>query len=81
MAKLLKFQASWCGPCKMLSMTLSGMDVPYDLVEVDIDETPMKAASYNVRSVPTLIIVDDEGNEIRRASGALRENQLKEFFG
>ena len=62
-------------------MTLSGMDVPYDLVEVDIDETPMKAASYNVRSVPTLIIVDDEGNEIRRASGALRENQLKEFFG
>lgn len=79
--KLLKFQASWCGPCKMLAMTLNGMDIPFELVEIDIDETPMKAASYNVRSVPTLIITDDEGNEIRRVSGALRESQLKEFFG
>lgn len=78
--KLLKFQASWCGPCKALSMTLSGMDIPFDLVEIDIDENPEKAMKYNVRSIPTLIIADDNENEIRRANGALGQAALKEFF-
>lgn len=78
--KLLKFYASWCGPCKMLSATLENMEVPFEVIEVDIDEFPMKAASYNVRSIPTLIITDDEGNEIRRANGALPKHGLEEFF-
>lgn len=79
--KLLKFQASWCGPCKMLAKTLESMEVPYEINEIDIDETPEKAMKYSVRSIPTLIIVDEIGNEIRRVNGALKQNALKEFFG
>lgn len=78
--KLLKFQASWCGPCKMLSKTLESMEVPYEIDQIDIDETPERAMKYSVRSIPTLIIVDETGTEIRRANGALNQNALKEFF-
>lgn len=78
--KILKFQASWCGPCKALSMTLNGMEVPYELVEIDIDDNPEKAMKYSVRSIPTLIITDENENEIRRANGALGQAALKEFF-
>lgn len=79
--KLLKFQASWCGPCKMLSMTLNGMEIPYELIEIDIDENTEKAMKYGIRSVPTLVITDENENEIRRVTGALNQNALKEFFG
>lgn len=79
--KLLKFQASWCGPCKMLAKTLESMEVPYEITEIDIDEIPETAMKYSVRSIPTLIIVDETGAEIRRANGALNQNALKEFFG
>jgi thioredoxin-like negative regulator of GroEL len=65
----------------MLSKTLESMEVPYEINEIDIDETPEKAMKYNVRSIPTLIIVDGTETEIRRANGALNQTALKEFFG
>lgn len=34
---------------------------------------------YEVRTVPTLILVDDEGNVVKRHSGLLGVQELKEF--
>ncbi len=38
MRKVLKFSASWCGPCKMLSKTIEGIETDVVIEEVDIDE-------------------------------------------
>lgn len=35
----------------------------------------------NVKGVPTLILQDDEGNELKRKAGALTKEQLKLFLG
>lgn len=79
--KLLKFSASWCGPCKMLSMTIAGIkdEISYPIEEIDIDENSDMAQKFSIRGVPTLVIVDGE-KEIKRKVGSLTTAELKTFL-
>lgn len=81
--KLLKFAASWCGPCQGLSMTIKslGDKITLPIQEIDIDKESELSIHYGVRSVPTLIIVDDSGQVIKRSVGALTGDKLLEFIG
>jgi thioredoxin 1 len=79
--KLIKFQASWCGPCKALSAVMENMTLPIETQNVDIDENHDMARKYNVRSVPTMIVVDSTGTEVKRAVGVMNEKQLLTFLG
>ena len=80
MKKVLKFSASWCGPCQALGMTIKSVDDwGVEFEEVDIDDNLDTAAEYGIRSVPTLVMLED-GKEVKRKSGALNAAQLKEFI-
>lgn len=79
--KVLKFQASWCQPCKMLSRVMDEIKtLPLEVEAVDIDENRDTAIKYNVRGVPTMIVVDEGGVEVKRVSGLLNEQKVLEFF-
>lgn len=81
--KVLKFEASWCQPCKMLSKTLEeSRDALADIkIEtIDIDQQPERTKQYQVRGVPTIVVLDDTGNELKRKSGALNKAALVEFL-
>ena len=80
--KLLKFHATWCQPCKMLSRVIedAGDKITMPMEEIDIDQNQDLAVKYGIRGVPTLVIVDEEGKEVSRKSGMLMENQLMEFL-
>lgn len=75
---LVKVSATWCQPCKMLARTIDAADLKIPIIEVDIDDSPEIAQQYNVRGVPTLIIVDN-GDEIKRKVGMLTKEQLLDF--
>lgn len=75
---LVKFSASWCGPCQMLAMNMKDVDFGLPVVNVDIDDNLQLATQYGIRSVPTLILIED-GKELKRTNGALQEKQIKEF--
>lgn len=57
---LVDFTATWCGPCKRLSPIVD--EVANELAgqvkvgKLDIDESPMTAAKFSVRGVPTLMV-------------------------
>jgi thioredoxin-related protein len=48
--------------------------------EYDIDNEMFMAQDYKVRSVPTMVLVDDKGTEIRRQVGLVTEEKLLEFL-
>ena len=80
--KLLKFYAEWCGPCKGLTMVINGAKDKIDIAveEFDIDNEMMMVQEYKIRSVPTMVLVDDTGKEIRRHIGLVTEEKLLEFL-
>ena len=79
--KVLKFSAEWCGPCKMLSSTIEKYYKGDTVIEeVDIDENRELATEYGIRGVPTLILLDDNGVELRRKSGMMMINDFENFI-
>jgi thioredoxin 1 len=79
MKKVLKFEASWCEPCKMLTRTLSHITTDIPIEVVDIDQNRDIAIKYGVRGVPTLIMLEDD-KEVRRKVGALMRPELERFL-
>ncbi|WP_394337347.1 thioredoxin [Haloferax marisrubri] len=62
--RLLDFYADWCGPCKTQDPILDDLEGDYEDVEfvkVDVDEEQDVANQYQVRSLPTLIVENDDG--------------------
>lgn len=80
MKEVLKFSANWCGPCQALGMTLKSLeDNTIPIREVDIDEELDLAAKFGIRSVPTMVMLEN-GTEVKRVSGALPMTKVKEFL-
>ena len=59
MKKVIRFTASWCGPCKMLAKTLEGVETNIPIEVIDIDENVDLANEFSIRSVPTLVMMED----------------------
>lgn len=79
MNKLLIFSASWCGPCNAFKPTL--LELEQDrLVYADIDQLPEIREDYNVMSVPTVILVDEDGKELERLVGAQPLSKLQDLL-
>jgi hypothetical protein len=80
MKQLLKFSATWCGPCKSLANNFKHVNLgDVELVNIDIEEESAKTISYGIRGVPTLILLED-GVEIKRKTGVLMADQIEEFI-
>ena len=78
--KVLKFEASWCGPCKMLSRVLEDMELSVEVTPIDIEANRDLTIEYAIRGVPTCVLLDDTGVEIRRQSGSMTEVQFNKFI-
>ena len=78
MKKVYKFSAAWCGPCKMLAKTLSTIESPVPIEEVDIDANPTLTQQFRVRGVPTLVVVDDDV-EVKRKVGVMSGPEFLEW--
>ena len=61
---LKDFYADWCGPCKTQEPILEEMEDDWGEVRferIDVDENQDVANQYQVRSIPTLVVENDDG--------------------
>ena len=65
--KVLKFSATWCAPCRALGETLSKVE-DITIENVDIDDNEELCEKYNIRSVPTLIFLNNENKAIMKVN-------------
>lgn len=80
MRHVLYFTADWCNPCKKVRPIVEEInkDSITKFLFIDTDTEMSLAEDYEVRSIPTFILLED-GKEIKRISGAQTQQQLMEL--
>lgn len=76
--KVIKFEAQWCNPCKMMKPEWDMVkkvfsDVDFEIC--DINDNSKLAQAYGVMSIPTLVFIKD-GNEVERIIGFTKSDKI-----
>jgi thioredoxin 1 len=75
---LVDFWAPWCGPCRIVAPHLEELDSEREdvrVVKLNVDDNPQTAATYNVMSIPTLLLFKN-GQVAKQIIGAMPKNRL-----
>ena len=79
--KLVKyFTAAWCGPCQTFKPIMNDLSSEgYNIEFIDVDTNSDAAVEFNVRSVPTTVIIEN-GNETNRLVGVQTKRKIVEVL-
>jgi len=81
---VVDFWADWCEPCKVLMPMLERIADEYNgaflLAKVNADEQGMIAQQFGVRSLPTVMVIQN-GQPVDGFAGAQPENAVRELLG
>jgi thioredoxin 1 len=76
---LKDFYADWCGPCKTQDPILEEVIEDYpdvDFRKVNVDEEQDVANEYQVRSLPTVVVENDDG-VVERFVGVTQRDEIE----
>ena len=77
----MDFYADWCGPCKTQDPILEDVKEDwgdrFEFVKVNVDEEQDVANEYQVRSLPTLIVENDDG-VVERFVGVTQRDDIED---
>jgi thioredoxin 1 len=80
---LVDFSAEWCGPCKTLAPILKEVKKEIGnsatIIKIDVDKNPQTAATWQVQSVPTLVLFVN-GQPVWRQSGLVPKHVLVDLI-
>lgn len=77
-SKIMYFGASWCGQCQVVKKHLEKVTIPVEKYDVDEDEA--LADTHNIKSVPTLLFVDQEGQCVETRVGAISLDSINDII-
>ena len=76
---LLDMWAPWCGPCRMIAPVLEELAAEMagrvKIAKLNVDENQVTASRFNVRSIPTLLVLKS-GKEVDRLVGVLPKSEI-----
>lgn len=80
---LVLFSADWCGPCKIIKPSLEKLEneltESLKIVKADVGEAEESAKKFNIRNIPTCVLIEGD-KEIARFSGVKNDEQIKKFL-
>ena len=78
---LIDFFANWCGPCQMLKPVFEELSKEYEgrlkFAKIDTEAQGELANKFEVRSIPTLVLMKD-GKEAERMAGFAPKEVMKQ---
>ena len=74
MKQYLYFSAPWCGPCRTLGPIMENVNEIIRVQKINVDEQSAMAQQYNVRSIPTVVLLEN-GQEVKRMIGVRNESE------
>lgn len=81
--KIIKFSAQWCFPCRTLKQTFDDIlkmeeFKNIEVIELDVDDPNNNELCFKhqVRSIPTLVMLDENDNVLNKIMGAVPKNNL-----
>ena len=79
---LADFNATWCGPCRMLKPVMEKFSENTSVLvcSIDVDKNESLAQKYQIYSIPCVILFQN-GIEIKRNIGYMSLDELEEFVG
>ena len=80
---LVDFFATWCGPCRQMLPIVTELadelNGQVKIVKMDVDEAPKTPETYNIASIPTLILFKN-GQAVATHNGAIPKAELKNWI-
>ena len=76
---LVDFSATWCGPCRMLEPNLEEFAHSNNVLQVDIDKFQELTESFNIMSVPTLLVFNN-GELVKKTVGYKSLDELEKLI-
>ncbi len=80
---LIDFFATWCMPCKMQAEVLEKLEksrnLTFDIVKVNVDDSPNLASKFEISSIPTLVVMKN-GKVLKKSVGLNEENELLDMI-
>ncbi|MDQ2947361.1 MAG: thioredoxin [Acidobacteriota bacterium] len=77
---LLDMWAEWCGPCRMIAPVIDELSIEMSgrvrVGKLNVDQNPVTADRFNVRSIPALLVLK-AGREVDRMVGAQPKAEIK----
>ena len=81
---VVDFWASWCRPCHTMAPILRALAKEFEseilFAKVDIENNRDLAAQFNIKSIPTLVLIRN-GKEWDRISGVRSRSDLRKIIG
>lgn len=80
---LLDFWASWCGPCKMVSPIVDKVAEEVEgsakVGKINVDEEQELARSFNIMSIPTLMVINN-GKLVKQSVGVMSKEEILDML-
>jgi thioredoxin 1 len=80
MKQVIYFSASWCMPCKVLKPKMQKLAESVNVRFVDVDAESDFTSKYNIRSVPTVVIVENLNEITRYVGNNINPETIKEVI-
>lgn len=76
--KILKFYTDTCMTCRMIGKMLDKLEVTVE--NINAEDDLKKVDEYNICSTPTLVFLNDEGEEVSRITGPTSQKKIEEVL-